>query len=98
MDLGPDPFHSPGSRDPGATHLPLLDIRGGWGGCWVRWRSGAFEIPYKKRAAVEVVWRANRCTERDTTRKFGGYMEGWMLSTTCSRGVRGITKRLGWWV
>ena len=39
---------------------------------------------------------ANRCTECDTTSKFGGYMEGWMLSTTCSRGVRGIIKRLGW--
>lgn len=25
-------------------------------------------------------------------------MEGWMLSTACSRGVRGIIKRLGRWV
>ena len=95
MNLGPGPDPLPWLERPG-SHPPAFD--GYPRGFRVRWRSGAFEIPYKNCAASEVVSRANRCTEFDTTRGFSGYMEGWMLSTTCSRGVRGIIKRLGWWV
>jgi len=89
------PLDSPALGGPGVNHQLLATIRGG---ARVLWRSGLFEIPYKKCYVLGVISRPNRCTECDTTRKFGGYMEGWMLSTTCSRGVRGIIKRLGWWV
>ena len=77
------------TREP-PTCLCWISGGGGCGGCWVRWRSGAFEIPYKKCAAREVVLRANRCTERITTRNFGGYMKGKDESKSLKR------RLLGW--
>ena len=84
---GPGPFNSPGSRGPETTNYELATVC--WG-CWVRWRSGAFEIPYKKCAAREVILRANRCTERITTHNFGGYMKGKDESKSLKR------RLLGW--
>ena len=61
-------------------------------------RGVVFGSPYEKCYVDGVKSGWNRCTECDTTHEFGGYMEGWMLGTACSRGVRGIIERLGWWV